>query len=282
MREETMEALSPAQLREWREQLSPEAHSLAGSLRVEEPVDLMAAYARPLCLSLAAMVTDISRGDAEGLCARAQQVSAAAAEPYNLALKDSAKSANAELQGSFHSGPAALRDSGFVALSQTLPYILGNAWFALTQYPEQWTLLHQQPGLMEQAIEELLRYAGLVRILSRTATADIDLNGAFIRKGQRIILRIVAANRDPERFSCPDQVDITRRDSGHFTLGTGPHSCVAARLIRMAAKAMTHPLLQRFASVSPARAVDWQGGSVFRFPGTLWVRFAVAERKRKS
>jgi len=277
MRAETMEALSPAQLHAWREKLSPEAQALAGSLPIEEPVDLMDGYARPLCLSLAAMVTGISRGDAESFHERAQRISAAAAEPYDPALRDSAKSANAELRGCFHSGPAALRDSGFVALSQTMPCILGNAWFALMQYPQEWRLLHQQPGLMEQAIEELLRYAGLVRILLRTATAEVDLNGAFIRRGERIILRIVAANRDPERFSHPNKVDVARRDVGHLTLGAGPHACVAASLIRMAAIAITHPLVQEFALANPARPVDWQGGSGFRSPKSLWVCLTAAE-----
>src|ERR1700691_4483046 len=135
------------------------------------------------------MVTGISRGAAEGLCEMARRVSASAAEPYDPAVRLSAKSANADLRGCFHSGPETLRDSGFVALSQTLPCLLGNAWFALMQHPQQWSLLHQQPELTEQAIEELLRYAGLVRTLSRTAAADIDLNGSFIRKGERIILR---------------------------------------------------------------------------------------------
>src|SRR5258708_15826017 len=150
-----------------------------------------------------------------------------------------------------------------------MPCLLGNAWFALMQHPQEWSVLHQQPELMEQAMEELLRYAGLTRILSRVATSDIELNGAFIRRGERIILRIIAANRDPERFSHPNQVDVTRRDAGHLTLGAGAHACVAASLIRMAAIAITHPLMQRFASVNPARPVDWQGGSVFRFPKSL-------------
>ena len=266
-----MEALSPARLRAWREQLTPEAHALAGSLPSEEPVNLMDAYARPLCLSLAVMVTGISRSDAERFCERAQGISAAAAEPYDVVLRAYAKSASAELRGCFHSGPEALRESGFVALSQTLPCILGNAWFALMQYPQQWSLLHREPALMEQAIEELLRYAGLVRILFRTATADIDLNGAFIHRGERIILRIVAANRDPQRFSHPNQIDVARRDAGHLTLGAGPHACVAANLIRMAAIAITVPLVHGFTSANPARSTDWQGGSGFRSPKSLWV-----------
>jgi cytochrome P450 len=278
MRAEAMEALSPARLRAWREELTPEAHTLAGSLPIDEPIDLMDAYARPLCLSLAAMVTGISRSDAERLCEWAQGISAAAAEPYDAVLRDSAKSTSAELRGYFQNGPEVLRESGFVALSQTMPCILGNAWFALMQYPQQWSLLHREPKLTEQAIEELLRYAGLVRILSRTATADIHLSSAFIRRGERIILRIIAANRDPERFSHPNQVNIARRDAGHLTLGAGPHACVAANLIRMAAVAITHPLMQGFASANLARRVEWQGGSGFRSPKSLWVCLTAAEK----
>lgn len=252
---------------------------MASRLPSEDPVNLMDAYARPLCLSLAAMVTDISRSDAERLCERAEGISAAAAEPYDAVLRASAKSASAELRGYFRTGPEALRESGFVALSQTMPCILGNAWFALMQYPQQWSLLHREPELTEQAIEELLRYGGLVRILSRTATTEIDLNGAFIRRGERVILRIIAANRDPERFSHPNQVDVARCDAGHLTLGAGPHACVAANLIRMAAVAITHPLMQGFASANLAHPVDWQGGTGFRSPKSLWVCLVTAERE---
>jgi hypothetical protein len=282
MRAEAMASLSPAQLRAWREQLTPATHALAGSLPTEKAVELMDAYARPLCLSLAAMVTGISRSDAENLCDRAREISAAAAEPYDPALRRSAKNASAELRNYFPSGPESLRESGFVALSQTMPCILGNAWFALIQFPQEWSLLHREPGLMEQAIEELLRYAGLVRILSRTAAVDIDLNGASIRSGERIILRITAANRDPERFSDPNQVDLARRNAGHLTLGAGSHACVAANLIRMAAIAITRPLVQGFASAKLSRPIDWQGGSGFRSPRSLWVHLTKAEREAQT
>jgi cytochrome P450 len=282
MRAETMASLSPAQLQVWREQLAPAARALAGSLPLEEPVDLMCAYARPLCLSLAAMVTGISRSDAERLCELARGISAAAAEPYDQALRRSAKCASAELRNYFPSGPEPLRESGFVAISQTMPCILGNAWFALVRFSEQWNLLHRQPELGDQAIEELLRYAGLVRILSRTATTDIDLNGAFIRSGERIILRIVAANRDPERFAHPNQVDLARRDAGHLTLGAGPHACVAANLIRLTAIAITRPLVQRFASANLSRPINLQGGSGVRSPKSLWVHLSTAEREPQT
>ena len=273
MRAETADALPPARLRAWREALIAEAFSCANGLPAIEPVDLLAGYARPLCLSLAAMVTSIPRVGAENLEKMARTVSAATAAPEDTSLSDAAKSAAAALRGYFPAGPEALRDSGFVGLSQTLPAILGSGWYALTQFPEQWALLHRHPELIDHAIEELLRYAGPVRILFRTARSDLYLNDTLIRKGDRVILRVFAANHDSARFVHARQLDCVRRDSAHFAFGAGQHSCVAANLIRMAAKVITQPLIERFAAIRLVRTVDWQGGSAFRFPAGLWVCF---------
>jgi cytochrome P450 len=271
MRAETMEALPAAQINAWRKELLPEAEALAASLPVETPVELLEAYARPLCLSLAATVTGISLDLAHQLFETAAMVSAAAAEPFDPEAHRMADLADEELKPHFHSGPESLRDSSFVALSQTMPCLLGNAWYALTQHPEAWKLLHRQPELMEQAVEELMRFAGLVRILGRAAEAEIDLNGTVIRKGERIILRIFAGNRDPERFAHPNEIDFTRRDAGNLTLGAGSHACVGASLIRMVSAAITRPLVGRFALATPVSPVEWLGGSGFRFPRALWV-----------
>jgi cytochrome P450 len=272
MRTETLEALTSGRMRVWKEHLTKETSALMEGLNWQEPVDLLSQYAQPLCLSLAAMVTEISDYDAVRMCNRAAQVSAASAEPYNQTLRSEAKAASAELRSCFHAEPEALRESGFVALSQTMLHILANAWFALMQHPQQWLLLYRQPELIEQAIEELLRYAGLARILHRTATADVDINGCIIRRGERIFLRIIAANRDPERFFHPNEVDITRRGAGHLTLGAGLHSCVGASLVRMAAATLTSPLIKRFARVTLDQPATWQGGSGFCSPISLWVR----------
>jgi cytochrome P450 len=271
MREETREGLSPILLRSWRERMTPLVYSLADSLPTNQPTDLVSKYARPSCLALAAMVTGVAPNDAERLEKIAEPISAFAAEPFDPILHSNAKSAKVELRSCFHSGPEFLRDSGFVALAHTMPRLLANAWFALLQHPKQWRILQKEPGLTEQAIEELLRYAGLARILFRRATEDINLNGFHISKGERIILRIIAANRDPERFSNPDQLDVTRRGTGQLALGAGPHFCVGANLIRMAAVTISRPLLERFARVNLAEPVEWQGGSGFRSPASLVV-----------
>jgi len=271
MRARTREALSTERLRTWREQLSSDADPLADRLPTAEPIEMMSVYARPLSLAFAAIVTGISLEDAERLNDFARIISIATAAPEHRLSREPVMEANARLREFFRSGPESLRDSGFVGLSQTLPCLLGNAWCALVRHPAQWRHLHLHPELMDQAIEELLRYAGTVRTIKRTATTDLEINGCQLRKGERAVLRIEAANRDPQRFSRPERVDCTRRDAGHFTFGAGSHSCVAANLIRMAMKKITAPLVQRFAAARLDRPVDWEGGSVFRFPGSLWV-----------
>jgi cytochrome P450 len=277
MREEMSDALSPVQLRAWRGELGSEARVIVDSLPAGVAVDLVEQCARPFCLGLAALVTGTSRSDAEAFYETARPLSAAAADPYDETLHESAKVADAKLEGCFHSRHEALRASGFVALAHTMQGMLGNAWFALAQHPQQWGLLHQHPELMEQAVEELLRYTGLARILSRVATEDIDINGLAVRKGERIILRVIAGNHDPDRYPEASDLRIARRGGGHFTLGAGSHSCVAANLIRMAMIAVTQPLVGRFAAATPGSAVEWQGGATFRFPKSL--RVVLSEEK---
>jgi cytochrome P450 len=271
MRAETVEALSPARLRNWRELLALQVGERIDSLGGESTIDLINDYAKPLCVWFAAIVTGVSVSDADELYRMAAPVSASAAEPYDPELRSEAKSAKKQMQPCFHSGPETLRDAGFVALAYTMPSLLGNAWFALLQYPQQWKLLHRESGLTEQAIEELFRYAGLTRTLFRNATEDMTLNGCLVRKGDRIVLRLIAANRDPSRFSKPHEVDIKRSDGGHLVFGSGTHSCVGASLIRLAAVEVTQPLLQKFASAHIVEEVRWRGGSRFRSPESLRV-----------
>lgn len=271
MRAETRAALSVAQLTAWREHLSAAAAARVRGLPVERPVDLARSYVRPLCVLLAAMVTQIDAADARHLRKIAEPVSASAAEPYDDALKEPARAATAKLRSWFHSGAELLRDSGFVALAHTLPSLLLNAWFELLQDPEQWGILHREPKLIEGSVEELLRCASLPAILFRRAVEEVEVNGVRIGRGQRVVLRVKDANRDPARFRHPHQIDVRRRGARHLALGAGPHSCVGAGLIRMAAVVTTRALVEQFAAATQQKAVRWRGGSAFRWPRSLWV-----------
>ncbi|MCU1273508.1 MAG: Cytochrome P450-like, partial [Bryobacterales bacterium] len=138
----------------------------------------------------------------------------------------------------------------FVALSQTLPVFLTNAWLTLLRHPADTAGLRAQPDLLPSAMEELLRYAGPSHAQFRHATHDIEINGTRITNGQRVILMLASANRDPTRFPNPDQLNFQRRPNNHLAFGFGEHACVGAALIRMAAAIATLEFLEFFASAS--------------------------------
>jgi cytochrome P450 len=93
-----------------------------------------------------------------------------------------------------------------------------------------------------------------------------------IAQGDRVILRVASANRDPQQFPDPDRIDFSRRGPAHLALGFGPHSCAGAALIRMGVKVATRLFVKNFADAEICSAVEWQGGTGFRCPARLVVR----------
>ncbi|WKX16107.2 cytochrome P450 [Streptomyces sp. NL15-2K] len=133
--------------------------------------------------------------------------------------------------------------AGFESTAQ----MLGLGTFALLTHPDQLATLRENPDLIDNAVEELLRYLTVVQFgLNRTALEDVDLNGTPIRAGQTITISLTAANRDPNRFPSPDRLDITRAPGGHLSFGHGPHLCLGQQLARMEMRAGYQALLDRF------------------------------------
>lgn len=271
MRAATSAAFSAARVADWQTQIEPLAHGLVHGLATDRPVDIVRKFAEPWSLEAAAIVTGADADDRELLAGLARQVSAAAAEPNDPVLQLNATAANTELETRLQGGMP-MRAPAFVALSQTLPCFLASAWLALLRHPFELARLQAESALMPRAIEELLRYAGLARSVLRRATAKLDLGGAKIAEGERVILMLASANRDPAQFPEPDRLDITRRVAGQVALGAGPHSCVGALLIRMAAAVATDAFVQKVAPVEIAGPIEWRGGSGFRAPSSLYVR----------
>ena len=127
--------------------------------------------------------------------------------------------------------------------------------------------LRAHPELLPGAIEELLRYAGIVRRVFRRATANVDLGGVRIAEGELAVLMLASANRDPEQFPDPDRLDLTRPITSHVALGTGRNSCVGAMLIRMAASVATGALTATFAERTIHQCGRMAHRVRFLFPG---------------
>jgi cytochrome P450 len=164
-------------------------------------------------------------------------------------------------------------EPAFVALSQTFPRLLANEWLALVRHPAEFARLREHPDLLPAAVDELMRYAGIVRRVYRRATDDVELGTVRIAGGELAMLMLASANRDPEEFADPDRLDVTRSASHHVALGTGRNSCVGGMLTRMAASVATSALTARFREAELIGADDWRIGSGFCFPGSVRVRF---------
>jgi cytochrome P450 len=130
----------------------------------------------------------------------------------------------------------------------TTVYGLGNALHCLARYPEQWTILRENPKLIRGAFEEVLRFEAPVQTFFRTTTKAVDVSGVQLGDGEKVLLFLAAANRDPRRWEKPDTFDVTRRATGHMTFGTGIHGCVGQAVARLESEAIFGALAKRVAS----------------------------------
>ncbi len=232
-------------------------------------LDLVAGVAGPWATELALRLV-AGKNDATRMIARAREVFAAAADPLDAALQTRAQAATVELARAFPGATAAFQVQAFVALSQTLPCFLGNAWLALLTHPESAEMLRAEPALMPDAMEELLRHSGPARAQFRQAVDHVSLAEVEIAKGDRVVLMLAAANRDPEQFPDPDRLDFRRRSARHLAFGEGRHVCIGAQLVRAAATVATAGFLESFARARVEK-VEWSGGWAIVGPGALWV-----------
>lgn len=112
------------------------------------------------------------------------------------------------------------------------------------------------PGMTRRLTEELLRMVTPTRYLGRHATEDVDLSGEWgpghlIRTGQRVVLFLEAANRDPARFPDPHQLKWERQPNPHVAFGHGPHRCPGASIARVEIQTALEALLATFETLGP-------------------------------
>jgi len=156
-----------------------------------------------------------------------------------------------------------------VAGNETTTKLIGNGVLAFLDHPDQWSLLCGEPGRMPGAVDEVLRYDGPVQLTSRLVLDDQEWRGHRLRRGEQLVLLLAAANRDPERFTEPDRLDITRRDVRHLAFGHGVHFCVGAQLARLEAGLAFAALASRFPRLRRAGPVRWGDNTVLRGPMRL-------------
>jgi cytochrome P450 len=138
----------------------------------------------------------------------------------------------------------------FVAGFETTTNLIGNGLVALCANPSELERLRADRSLLPSAVDELLRYDSPVQLDARTAMLDTALpDGSPIAEGELAMTILGAANRDPDRFTDPERLDVGRTDNAPLSFAWGIHHCIGASLARAEGEAVFGAMLDRFATI---------------------------------
>ena len=267
-------SLSPSLMASWQSRVEALSRATLDQLSTDRPIDLLSEFAEPVCLTLAIGMTGADQGDRQRLSGLSAQAFGRMDPPTGSSLRPQAA---AELARIFEKAPIPRSEQTFIGIAKTLPRLLVSGWVALLRHPEELKRLRAEPHLMPRAVEELMRYAPTVHIVSRRAMADLDLNGLPIARGTQVNLMLASANRDPEQFPDPDRLDVSRRPRNQAALGIGRDSCAGAVVVRMVSAVTTVALLESFDEITPSGPVEWHFG-----PESCWPEAAYVALQRET
>jgi cytochrome P450 len=161
-----------------------------------------------------------------------------------------------------------------IAGHETTVNLIGNGTLALLRHPGELRRLRETPGLIVNAVEELLRYDGPVQRTARVASTDITIGGRTIGKGEMVMPFIGAADRDPSQFPDPDRLDLGRADNRHIAFGWGIHFCLGAPLARAEGQIAIDTLVRRLPQLElVSHEPEYRQSLTLRGLKTLEVKF---------
>lgn len=122
---------------------------------------------------------------------------------------------------------------------------ISSALHLFATHPEQWQTLRQDPSLVANAVNEVVRLESPLRAFSRKTVTDVELGGSLIPRASRVLVVYASANRDEHEWNDPDTFDITRDANRHLGFGYGTHSCAGQGLARLESQAILRELVAR-------------------------------------
>jgi 4-methoxybenzoate monooxygenase (O-demethylating) len=153
---------------------------------------------------------------------------------------------------------------------------IGAAVYSLARFPDQLAKLRGDPSLARNAFEEAVRYESPVQTFFRTTTREVEIGGHTIGEGEKVLMFLGAANRDPRRWENPDSYDITRRTSGHVGYGSGIHMCVGQLVARLEGEVMMAALARKVRSIEITGPVKRRYNNTLRGLESLPVKISSA------
>jgi cytochrome P450 len=153
---------------------------------------------------------------------------------------------------------------------------IGAAVYCLARYPEEFARLRSDLSLARNAFEEAVRFESPVQTFFRTTTRDVEISGCHVGEGEKVLMFLAAANRDPRRWADPERYDITRKTSGHVGFGSGIHMCVGQLVARLEGEVMLSALARKVASIEITGDVKRRFNNTLRGLESLPVTFTPA------
>jgi cytochrome P450 len=157
----------------------------------------------------------------------------------------------------------------------TTRHLASGGLHTLFEFPVQRERLQARLGdLLPSAAEEMLRFVSPVVYQRRTATRDVELEGAKVRAGQKLVMYYASANRDQEVFDRPDEFDVTRQPNDHVAFGGGgPHFCLGSHIARLEIRTLFRQILSRLPDIERSGETTWIPSNFICGPESLPVRF---------
>jgi cytochrome P450 len=149
---------------------------------------------------------------------------------------------------------------------------LANALYCLATHPGQWQILNDDPSLARAAFEEALRHEAAVQTFFRTTTRPVEISGVRLGEGEKVLLFLAAANRDPRRWNAPERFDIRRPAIGHVGFGAGIHGCVGQMVARLEGELVLAALARRVKKIELLAAPRRRLNNTLRGLASLPVR----------
>jgi cytochrome P450 len=163
----------------------------------------------------------------------------------------------------------------YVAGHEPTTALIGNGLVALFRHPDQLAALQEDPSLVPDAVQELLRFDGPNQFVRRVATTEMTIGDRTIDEGDVLYLGVGAANHDPEQWGeDADAVRIDRAEAPlHVQFGLGIHHCMGSHLARLQAEVALTSMFARLPGLRPAGDPTWAGRSTLRSVSTVPIAF---------
>jgi len=146
--------------------------------------------------------------------------------------------------------------------TETTTHLISGSAFELLKDPKLRKWLQEDPSRYDLAVEEFLRFISPVQFSKpRFVQRDITLDGVSLKKGDKVMAMIAAANMDPAANACPETLDVQRKPNRHIAFGTGIHFCLGHQLARIEGKQAIRGLFDRWPQLElavPASEIRWR------------------------